>query len=369
MSTLAVLTSGGDAPGMNAAIRAVAKLGAARGQRVVGVELGYEGLIDGRFRELTRALPGGGLAAHADVAEIGGHGGTILGSARSTRFREPEGRAAAAASLRTLPDLTGLVVVGGNGSLAGAHALATEHGVPLVGVPASIDNDLGCTALAIGVDTALNTIVEAVDRIADTARAHRRAFIVEVMGRECGYLAMAASVAAGADGALFREQGRDEAGIVEAVTDAIAHAFTPPRDKKRFLVLKSEGVRMPCTKLVREVEARLAPRLEAAGIRGAGVRGVVLGHTVRGGRPSYQDRMLGGRLAFGAVGALERGLSDAMVAWNAPRDGGAATPDPYVRTFPLAEVLAETEALLDGTSPVTERRVRMMQAVEGALGL
>lgn len=241
--------------------------------------------------------------------------------------------------------------------------------MPVVGVPASIDNDLGCTALAIGVDTALNTIVEAVDRIADTARAHRRAFVVEVMGRDCGYLAMAAAVAAGADGALFREQGRDEAEIVEAVTDAIAHAFTPPREKKRFLVLKSEGVRMPCTKLVREVEARLTPRLEAAGITGAGVRGVVLGHTVRGGRPSYQDRMIAGRLAFGAVGALERGLSDVMVAWNAPRGGGEATVDPYVRTFPLAEVLAETEALLDGTSPVTERRVRMMQAIEGALGL
>lgn len=370
MPTLAVLTSGGDAPGMNAAVRAVAKLGAARGMTVLGAELGYEGLIDGRFRPLTMELPdGAGLAAVAEVDDVGGQGGTLLGSARSARFREPGGRAAAAASLRALPDLVGLIVIGGNGSLAGAHALATEHGVPVVGVPASIDNDVGCTGLAIGVDTALNTIVEAVDRIADTARAHRRAFIVEVMGRDCGYLAMASAVASGADGALFREQGRGDAEIVEAVTAAIARAFAPPLSKKRFLVLKSEGVRLPCTKLVREVEARLVARLPGTGIHGVGVRGVVLGHVVRGGRPSYQDRMIAGRLAFGAVGALEKGGTDAMVAWNASREGGTATRDPYVQTFPLAQVLTETEALLDGSSPVTERRVKMMQAVEGALGL
>jgi 6-phosphofructokinase 1 len=185
MKKIAVLTSGGDSPGMNAALRAVVKLAAARGVAAVGVLEGYEGLIDGRFRELTRTLAGGGMGADLELDAVGGQGGTLLGSARSMRFMEAAGRVTALGELKRA-GIDGLVVIGGNGSLTGAHALATEHGVKVMGIPASIDNDIGCSATALGVDTALNTIVEACDRISDTARAHRRAFVVEVMGRQCG---------------------------------------------------------------------------------------------------------------------------------------------------------------------------------------
>ena len=226
MKSLAILTSGGDSPGMNAAIRAVVKVAAAKGLRVVGVEQGYEGLIDGGFRELTRASQdSAGRVPTAEIDAMAGAGGTMLGSARSARFREPDGRAQAAHNLR---GIDGLIVIGGNGSLTGAHLLSQEHGATrVVGIPASIDNDVGCTSTAIGVDTALNTIVQSCDRISDTARAHRRAFVVEVMGRQCGYLAMASAVAAGADAVRLlgaakqklagRDPGRAAAGCVTSV--------------------------------------------------------------------------------------------------------------------------------------------------------
>lgn len=205
---IGVLTSGGDAPGMNAAIRAVTKVAASQDMVVWGIRDGFDGLIDGTFRPLTRRVgKGGAISPLPDVEHAGGLGGTMLGTARCTRFYTREGRAQAARTVEEY-SLTGLVVVGGNGSLEGAHLLATGHGVPVVGIPASIDNDIGLTREALGVDTALNTIVDACDRISDTARSHHRAFIVEVMGRNSGYLAMAAAVATAADAVLLPEQGR-----------------------------------------------------------------------------------------------------------------------------------------------------------------
>jgi 6-phosphofructokinase 1 len=248
--------------------------------------------------------------------------------------------------------------------LTGAHLLAKEQGVKIVGIPASIDNDIGCTSMAIGVDTALNTIVDACDRISDTARAHRRAFVVEVMGRDCGYLAMASAVAAGADAVLFREQGRDEAAIVDALTRLLESAFAPNHQRQRVLVIKSEGVKVPCTRLVRILADRVVDSLP-----GVDVRATVLGHLVRGGAPSYQDRALGGRLALGAVDALLSGATDEMVAWQPHLGGGTTTGDPQVHRFGLAEVLSQTKALLDGSSPITQRRVAMMENIEGILGL
>ncbi len=359
MKTIAVLTSGGDSPGMNAALRAIAKVAAARGARVLGALEGYEGLIDGRFRELTRIVEGRPVP-DPELDAIGGTGGTLIGSARSARFREPSGRQAAA---RQLASFDGLVVIGGNGSLTGAHLLAKEHGVRVVGIPASIDNDIGCTATALGVDTALNTIVEACDRISDTARAHRRAFVVEVMGRHCGYLAMASAVAAGADAVLFREQGRTEEALVSAVADVVRKGFAE-RHKRRVLIIKAEGVEIPCTLLVRKVESALASELP-----GLEIRGTVLGHVVRGGNPTFHDRMVAGRLALGAVEALLGGATDEMVAWQPPVPGGIATMDPAVFRFSLETVLRETEALLDGSSAVTKRRLQLMQAAEGVLPL
>ena len=353
MRTIAVLTSGGDSPGMNAALRSVAKVCAARGLQTVGVIDGYDGLIDRRFEPLGRG-------GRFDLDLLGGLGGTVLGTARCQRFFTAEGRAAAA---RAMDGMDGLIVIGGNGSLTGAHLLAREHGVKVVGLPASIDTDIGCTSTAIGVDTALNTLVEACDRISDTARSHRRAFVVEVMGRQSGYLAMASAIAAGADAVLFREQGRSEAELVEAVARAIRTGLAI-REKRRVLVIKAEGVEIPCTKLVRRLEERLQGELEHAELRA-----VVLGHVVRGGPPSFQDRMVASRLGYAAVEALLAGATDRMVAWGRSTGGGEPTFDPMVRLFPLDQVLEETRALLDGTSPVVKWRVEMMQRAEGVLPL
>jgi 6-phosphofructokinase 1 len=361
MTRIGVLTSGGDAPGMNAALRSMAKVCASRGVELVGFEDGFDGLIDGRTHLLTVPAERGGLHTDPELALAGNHGGTYLGSSRCARFMKPEGRAAAA---EKLAGYAGLVVIGGNGSLTGAHLLAREQGVRVVGIPASIDNDIGCTSTAIGVDSALNTIVEACDRIADTARSHRRAFIVEVMGRQSGYLAMASAVAAGADGLLFREQGRSESEIVKAVAELVRRGLADQR-KRRVLIIKAEGVEIPCTKLVRLVEAEVSHAMELVE-----VRATVLGHLVRGGNPSYQDRMVAGRFGVAALEALSAGASDEMVAWLPQQiEGGIQTGDPAVQRFSLERVLDETRALLDGSSPVTRWRVKMLESLEGALAL
>ncbi|MEM9460534.1 MAG: 6-phosphofructokinase [Myxococcota bacterium] len=359
-SPLAVLTSGGDAPGMNAAIRAITKVAASRGVPVVGVENGYTGLLQGRLRPLTAVDEATGLlGVDPQMDAWGVLGGTVLGSAREPAFLTATGRAPA---VETMKGLRGLIVVGGNGSLAGAHALAAQSNVPVVGIPASIDHDVGCTGTSIGVDTALNTIVSSCDRIGDTAHAHHRAFVIEVMGRDCGYLAMAAAVAVGAEAVLFREQGRDEPAIVEAVERAIRQAFSRP-GKRRVLILKAEGVTVPCTRLVRQVSERLADLTDVD------VRATVLGHLVRGGHPSFADRMVAGRLGFAAVEAVLAGTTDHMVAWQAVVEGGASTTDAAVRLFALDRVLAESQMLIDGRSPITQRRVKMMETIEGVLGL
>ena len=347
---IGVLTSGGDAPGMNAAIHAVVKVARRAGVGVVGVEAGYEGLMAGRRRVLELD----------EVDPIAGWGGTILGSARSAEFRTPEGRARAAQGL----GLDGLIVIGGNGSLTGAHLLWKEQGVPVVGIPASIDNDIACSSTAIGVDTALNTIVSACDRISDTARAHRRVFVVEVMGRDCGYLAMASAIAAGADACLFRESGKDEEQVVSELSQVVLRGFSEERRKKRVLVIKAEGVAIPTSNIVRRLQD-LVDR-ERPGVT---VRATVLGHLVRGGSPSYQDRMVAGRLAVGAVGALLAGRSDVMCGWQPWEPDGEKTQDPSVQLFGLGTMLERTASLIDGTSEVTQRRVRMMEAHAGVLAI
>lgn len=352
MPRLAVLTSGGDAPGMNAALHAATKVCAKHGVELLGVRNGYEGLISGIMAPLTPR----------DVDPISGYGGTILGSARSEAFRTVQGRATAASHLA---GVDGLLVIGGNGSLTGAKMLAQETGVRVVGVPASIDNDIGCTSMAIGVDTALNTIVSACDRISDTARAHNRVFVVEVMGRHCGYLAMASSVAAGADACLFREQGHDEAAQLAQLEQVLARGFSPERGKRRILIVKAEGVQIPTQRIVDHLQA-FADTLD----QGVTVRATVLGHLVRGGAPSYLDRMIAGRLTAGAVGALLDGQSQTMMGWL-PWDTthGTATRDPSVWSFSLDAMLQATDELLDGRSATTQRRVAQMQAFAGVLAV
>jgi 6-phosphofructokinase 1 len=361
MKKLAVLTSGGDSPGMNAALRAITKLAASQGLQVFGALEGYEGLMDGVFRELTKVLPDGSVTVDVEVDAAGGQGGTLIGSARSQRFREAEGRAQANMQM-VKHGLEGLVVIGGNGSLTGAHVFAGESGLPVIGIPGSIDNDIGCTALALGVDTALNTIVQACDHISDTARAHRRAFVVEVMGRDCGYLAMASAIALAADAVLIREQGKSEEQLIADLSSVIRNGYA--RGKRRILVIKAEGVQVPTTRLVRLTEEAMRADMPTVEIRAT-----VLGHVVRGGNPSYQDRAIAGRLGFAAVGALLRGHSDAMVAWLPPVPGGTPTEDSSVQLFSLDRVLQETAAVIDGTSPVTRRRLALMEKASGVLAL
>ncbi len=344
---------------MNAALWATIKLGAASGLAVVGVERGYDGLIDGAFLDLTREGADGVLPAPG-YAWLAGTGGTFLESSRSARFRTQEGRANAADALRAAA-IDGLVVIGGNGSLTGAHLLAAEQGVQVVGIPASIDNDVGGTADAIGVDTALNTILDACDRISDTARSHHRAFILEVMGRRSGYLALTSAVAATADAVLLPERPTSDQDILDGLERLVRTSFSADRAKRRLLIIKAEGVAAPTMELASELERRVADMGTVT------VRATILGHIVRGGRPTYHDRMLAGRLALAAVGTLTGGAGDVMVAWNS--DIGRRTIDPSVTLVPLAAMIEETERMLDGSSEVVQRRIRLLEEVEGVLAL
>jgi 6-phosphofructokinase 1 len=338
---------------MNAALRTVALAGLARGHRVMGIRRGFEGLLAGDVHELDPERVDG----------ITRTGGTILGSARSAEFPTPAGQAKARQVLSAM-GLDALIVIGGNGSLTGAHELA-RHDPPckVLGLPASIDNDIGLTKLSIGVDTAVNTIVEACDRIADTARAHRRAFLIEVMGRRCGFLAMRAGVAAEADAVLFGEEQVSEDELVARLRGVIRRCFAPGRQRHRCLIVKSEGVPVSTTRLAERVRAHLAE--DAPGVD---LRETILGHVVRGGAPSALDRLIAGRLGFAAVMAAERGMNDVMLAWDAPDDVGVATPDHAVRAVPIDGVLVETEKLLDGTAPVIKRRIALLKQVELMMG-
>lgn len=341
---------------MNAALRAAARVGLELGYEIYGVEDGYTGLIEGRVAPLDlRALDEGAR-----------RGGTMLGTARSAAFRTEEGRAKAKEVLRSF-GLSGLVVVGGNGSLTGAHALKGAEGAegPLrvVGIPASIDNDLACTSMAIGVDTAMNTIVDACDRIFDTAVAHRRTFIVEVMGRDCGYLAMTAGVAAGADVVLVPELEKTEDQIVEQILGAMDAVYHPKSAKRRVLVVKAEGVKVDSNRLKSLVDERAKERFSDADSRVT-----VLGHVVRGGAPSAFDRLLASRLAHAAIRAIADGRSDVMAGWLGPGvDSPACAYDPYVALTPLERVLSETERLVAGDSPLASWRKRIFRETEGML--
>lgn len=363
---IAVLTSGGDAPGMNAAIRAVTLIGRAAGAEVYGVERGYKGLVDGAFVPL----------GPTDVQGILREGGTILGSARCKEFHERAVRDRARAQLAER-GIEGLIVIGGNGSLTGGQALADADeagGAPprVVGVPASIDNDIGLTGLAIGVDTAMNTIVEAVDKIADTATAHDRTFIVEVMGRDCGYLAMTSAIAAGADLALFPESGRPEDEVLDSIVDAVMAVRGRHRRHRRAIIIKAEGVQIPVERLKTEVDRRLHARLGNEDPVAIETRVTVLGHVVRGGRPSAFDRLLGSRLANVAVRALLAGQSHKMAAWMPPIElpeevGARSRFDPYCWLVDLGAVLAETDNLLHGRSPLARWRAGVFDDIEEAL--
>ena len=362
---IAILTSGGDAPGMNAAIRAATLIAIARGSEVVGIQHGYRGLLEGELRPL----------GPADVGGIIREGGTILGSVRCKEFHEREARDVARARLRE-HGVGGLVVIGGNGSLAGAQALcdpseAGDEVVRVVGIPASIDNDIGLTGLAIGVDTAMNTIVEACDKISDTASAHDRVFIVEVMGRDCGYLAMTSAIASGADAVLFPEAEKSEDEIVASLLRTIDGIRGRVGRSRRAIVVKAEGVGIAADRLKHRLDEHLRARAQGkpAPIE---TRVTVLGHLVRGGRPSAFDRLLASRLAHVAVRALLAGETRKMAAWMVPfePDSKIATrsaDDPYCWLVDLSAALEETGRLLERTSALVRWRTRVLGEIEEVL--
>ncbi len=362
---LAILTSGGDAPGMNAAIRAATLVGTAAGWEVFGVRQGYKGLLEDAFEPL----------GPRDVQRIVREGGTVLGSARCKAFHEREARDRARAILAAR-GITGLIVIGGNGSLTGALALsdpdeAGDAAPRVVGVPASIDNDLALTSLAIGVDTAMNTIVEACDKIADTASAHDRTFLVEVMGRECGYLAMTSAVAAGADMVLFPEAERSDAELVDDVCRAVEAVRKRAVRDRRVIAIKAEGVRLSSAELKDRVDAALLGRgLDPE--HPVETRVTVLGHVVRGGRPSAFDRLLGSRLANVAVRAMIAGHTRVMASWMPPAELPAeiairSSIDPYCFIVDLPAVLRATAELLDGEGALGKWRRDVFKQLETVL--
>jgi 6-phosphofructokinase 1 len=310
MKRIAVLTSGGDAPGMNAAIRAVARAGLERGWEVFGVEQGYQGLMEGALVPL-------------DARRVGGiiqQGGTILGSARSLEFKTEAGRQIA---LQTLQErgISALVVIGGNGSQTGAHSLSQE-GFPIVGVASTIDNDLYGSDITIGVDTALNVAIEAIDRLKVTASSHGRAFLVEVMGRDSGYLALMAGIAGGAEAVLIPEAPVDP----EIVAAEIRESYE--RGKAHAIVVVAEGAQYDAEALARYF-ADHRQRL------GYDLRTTILGHVQRGGAPGAFDRLLASRLGAAAVDVLARDEHGVLVG----QINGA------ISTTPLSEVVAGRKPL------------------------
>lgn len=284
--TLGILTSGGDAPGMNAAIRAVVRTALANNTKVIGISSGYEGLVNGEFRTI----------GPRDVGGILQRGGTVLQTRRSQRFQEPKGQREAIRHMNEA-GINGLVVIGGDGSLRGAHALAAQ-GVKVVGIPASIDNDIWGSDMAIGVDTALNTIMEAVDKLRDTASSHSRAFLIETMGRNSGYLAVMAGIVCGAEIVLIPEVPSTVDEIATSVEDAYM------RGKTHAIIIVAEGSNIRTTDL-----ARIIDEMDV----GFKTRVTILGHIQRGGRPTAFDRLLAARMGTKAVELLLDGKTDIMV--------------------------------------------------------
>ncbi len=288
MKRIGVLTSGGDGPGLNPCIRAVTRTALSLGMEVRGIKRGYAGLMGGEMVELNDRSVGGIL----------GQGGTFLGTARAPEFKTLKGQREALRNLNEA-SIDGLVVIGGNGSLGGAWALY-KLGFPVVGVPATIDNDVGGTDIAIGVDTTLNTILDAVDKIKDTASSHQRAFLIEVMGRDSGYLALMGGVAGGAEAILIPEVETRLEDLAQMMLDAYI------RGKSHCIIIVAEGYK-PGTQAVIK---HLQERKEELGFE---VRVTVLGHVQRGGRPSAFDRLLATRLGCAAARALQDGRAGHVI--------------------------------------------------------
>ena len=286
IKSIGVLTSGGDAPGMNAAIRAVTRAAIFEGWKVFGIYRGWEGLIMGDIKEFTSS----------SVSNTIQRGGTILKTARSEEFRTKEGRAKAAENIKKF-GIDALVVIGGNGSLEGAQILAREYDIPVIGLPGTIDNDLYGTDSTIGYDTALNTIMECVDKIRDTASSHDRIFFVEVMGRDAGFLTQNSAIAAGAEAAIIPEDQTD----IDQLASFIGRGIRKSKNSSIVLVSEKDGGAMHYAERVRQEYPEYQVKVS------------ILGHLQRGGSPTAYDRILASRLGVASIEALKEGQRNIMV--------------------------------------------------------
>ena len=285
MKSIAVLTSGGDAPGMNPAVRAVVRTACQRGIKVYGVDRGYTGLINGDIHEMNLR----------SVSDIITRGGTILYSARCPEFKTEEGLQKAVATCKKF-GIDGMVIIGGDGSFRGARDLSLR-GIPCIGLPGTIDNDISCTDYTIGYDTCLNTIVQMVDRIRDTSESHDRCTVVEVMGRGAGYLALEAGIAVGATSIIVPEVEYDtERDVIARIREF------QKTGKKHFIVIVAEGV---------GGTAEIAKKIEAE--TGVESRATILGHVQRGGSPTARDRIMASQMGSRAVDLLTQGIGNRVV--------------------------------------------------------
>ena len=300
--TIAVLTSGGDAPGMNAAVRAVARAALSKGIKVYGVRRGYNGLLNGDVFEMNLR----------SVSDILSKGGTVLYTARSPEFNTKEGVKKAADNCRKL-GIDGVVVIGGDGSFRGARDL-TGEGIPCIGVPGTIDNDISSSDYTIGFDTAMNTAMEMIDKIRDTAQSHDRCSVVEVMGRRCGDIALEVGIAIGASAILVPEVPYD---LKKDVIDVLLK--NRETGKKHFIIVVAEGIG-GIDGIVKEIEAQT----------GIETRGTVLGHVQRGGSPTLRDRVVASRMGYRAVELLEEGQSHRVVVMK----------DNHIVDYDISEALA-----------------------------
>ena len=288
MKTIGVLTSGGDAPGMNAAVRAVVRAGCENGFRVMGIRRGYNGLMQGDMFEMNLR----------SVSNIINRGGTVLYSARSPEFKTEEGLQKALKVAKDV-NMEGIVVIGGDGSFRGARDLSLR-GVNCVGIPGTIDNDIACSDYTIGYDTAMNTVLEMVDRLRDTSESHDRCSVVEVMGRRAGYIALNAGIACGATTILIPEVEYD---FQRDVIDRMKR--TQKTGKRHFIIIVAEGIG--------GVE-EMAKRIEAE--TGVETRATVLGHVQRGGHPTVRDRVTASLMGYKAVELLKQGIGNRVLAMN-----------------------------------------------------
>ncbi len=287
MKTIGVLTSGGDAPGMNAAVRSVVRTAVALGMTVKGIRRGYNGLIDGDIFDLDVR----------SVSDIIHRGGTVLYTARSPLFKTEEGMATAIANCKKY-GIEGIVVIGGDGSFRGARDLSLR-GIPCVALPGTIDNDISSTEYTIGFDTAMNTAMEMVDKIRDTAQSHDRCSVVEVMGRHAGFLALQCGIAVGATAILVPEVEIDLNTVIDRIKDS------QKTGKKHFIIVVAEGVGG-----VENISKKIE---EATGIE---TRATILGHVQRGGRPTVRDRVYATRFGYAAVKLLNQGIGNRVVGMN-----------------------------------------------------